>query len=93
MEFTVQKTENCFADAQTYEYKLPLTGDALLRLLDADWSIRINDKLRRPVFIAERQDLRLKGVLAETLVRASFPSAHALEEKAAFEAWLRECNV
>ena len=27
MEFKWKKTENCFAEARTYEYELPITGE------------------------------------------------------------------
>lgn len=89
MEFSSKKTENCFANAQTYAYGLPLKGEALLPLLAAaGWDCRTNTKLRRPVFVAEREGITLKGVLADAQIRASFPEADWAAEKAAFELWL-----
>ena len=57
MNFEVKKTENCFADSQTYEYRLSVTGQEFLSMLDTDWQTRCNHKLRRPVFLAEREGL------------------------------------
>ena len=47
MNFKVIKTENCFADSETYEYILPVTGEIMLSYLE-NWDTRINRKLRRP---------------------------------------------
>lgn len=40
MNFEVKKTENCFADSQTYEYRLPMTSQEFLSLLDGSWQTR-----------------------------------------------------
>lgn len=34
MEFKCKKVENCFAEARTYEYELPVTGKELAFLLE-----------------------------------------------------------
>jgi len=91
MTFTVKKTENCFSDAQTYEYLLPVTGEALLALLP-EWQIRENRKLRRPVGIAEKDGVTVKTVLSGTTARISFPDSRWQAAKDEFERWLRDCE-
>lgn len=85
MKFEVKKTENCFADSQTYEYRLPVTGQEFLSLLDANWQTRCNLKLRRPVFLAEREGVRIKGILTTDLIRVSFPDQDWQSLKHQFE--------
>lgn len=87
MKFDCVKTENCFADSRTYEYTLPVTGEELFPRL-AGWEARKNLKLRRPVLAAERNGVRLKGVLEYRTLRVSFPTEGWETEKAEFEKWL-----
>jgi hypothetical protein len=87
MKFDCAKTENCFADAQTYEYRLPVTGEAFSKHLSG-WEVRVNAKLRRPVFLAQREGVHVKGLLFHNVIKASFPSDRWETEKAAFEEWL-----
>ena len=49
MEFRNKKVENCFAQARTYEYEIPVTGRELLLLLEG-FQVRENHRFRRPVF-------------------------------------------
>lgn len=74
MTIECKKTENCFTDSQTYEYRLPVTGEEFLNVLDSSWQTRCNRKLRRPVFLAEREEIRIKGILAANVIRVSFPN-------------------
>lgn len=92
MKFLWTKTENCFSDSQTYEYRLPINGEAFCALLDG-WELRQNRRLRRPVFMADKDGVNLKGVLSYYTVRASFPTERWEAEKEAFEAWLGGCDV
>lgn len=85
MDFECKKTENCFADSQTYEYRLPVTAETFLHMLDASWQTRCNFRLRRPVFLAERDGVRIKGILAGTVIRVSFPDAAWEIHKKKFE--------
>lgn len=89
MNFQCQKTENCFTDAQTYEYNLPITAEAFTQLLDESWQLRCNQKLRRPVFLAEGHSLRIKGILAGTIIRVSFPTVDWELHKTNFENFLK----
>ncbi|MEG1633281.1 MAG: hypothetical protein RR314_04435 [Oscillospiraceae bacterium] len=92
MKFDCKKTEDCFADSCTYEYALPISAAELASRLEG-WEKRENTRLRRPVFVADRDGVNLKGVLAAHTVRASFPNSRRESEKFAFEAWLEEQNV
>ncbi len=88
MKFDVKKTENCFADSRTYEYRLPVDNTALIALLDG-FSVTVNERFRRPMFLAQADDgVRLKGVLRESILKASFPEDAWQEHKARFEALL-----
>lgn len=91
MRFECKKTENCFADSQTYEYRLPTDGESFASRL-SDWETRRNMKLRRPVFVADRAGVNIKGVLASDTIKVSFPAQSSETDKAAFEAWLGGIN-
>ena len=88
MEIRVAKVDNCFAESQTYEYVLPMTGGEFLEGL-MGWSVRVNQKLRRPVGIAEREGVVIKTVLGSRILRVSFPDACWLQKKTEFEEYLR----
>lgn len=85
MNFECKKAENCFSDSQTYEYRLPVTGEEFLHRLDDAWQTRCNDKLRRPVFLAEKKDVRIKGILSANVIRVSFPAIDWESHKDMFE--------
>lgn len=88
MKFDCKKTENCFADSQTYEYRLPVTAEEFLKFLDETWQTRCNQKLRRPVFIAEKSGTRIKGILAGNIIRVSFLNDSWEILKNNFEEWM-----
>ena len=54
MEFKCKKVENCFAEARTYEYELPVTGKELAFLLEG-FIVKENHKFRRPVFFCQKR--------------------------------------
>jgi hypothetical protein len=87
MVFESAKTENCFSDSRTYDYRLPVTAEAFSALLDG-WDMRENRKYRRPMFTADKNGVNVKGVLSGTIIKVSFPEDRWEAEKAAFEAWL-----
>lgn len=93
MTFECQKTENCFADSQTYEYRIPITAEAFMHYLSSDWDIRCNHRLRRPVFLAERNQIHIKAILAGTVLRISFPDQALENEKNNFEKWMETLDV
>lgn len=89
MKFVCKKTENCFAEAQTWEYELPVTGAELCRLLEG-WEIRENHRFRRPVFSARRGKLEVKGILASHVVKINYTKENWEREKEQMERWLEQ---
>lgn len=87
MDFKCQKTENCFEHSSTYAYVLPVFAHEFLPHLEG-WEVRINEKLRRPVFIADKGGVNIKAIVAAKELRVSFPDHSADIEKALFELWL-----
>jgi hypothetical protein len=91
MDFDVKKLENCFADAENYEYRVAVSGTQFSCLLTSEQKaeVRVNERLRRPVFIATLPNgVRVKGELANTIIRVGYGIDAASEQKAAFEDWL-----
>lgn len=89
MKFACKKTENCFAEARTYEYELPVTGEELCRLL-IGWKIKENHRFRRPVFSARKGMLEIKGILAAHVVKVNYTAENWKEEKEQMEQWLEQ---
>ena len=89
MNFKEMKIENCFADSQTYEYLLPVTGRELLEFLP-DWQARINEKLRRPTIIAKKDQVIIKCFPDGNTFRVSFPDRLWAIEKQNFEVFLEK---
>jgi len=92
MDFAVKKAENCFADAENYEYRIALSGASFLALLQGiQASTRVNEKLRRPTFYAELPTgVRVKGLMDKNVIKVGYLLEQAVEQKADFELWLRE---
>lgn len=88
MKFESKKTENCFAGSLTYEYLIPVSGEAFAALLPPEWKIRRNEKLRRPVFIAESGGVVIKGALGGSVLRVSYQEGSFEQTKSEFEAFL-----
>ena len=88
MDLECKKVENCFQDSQTYEYRLPVQAQRILDLLEDTWAIRCNEKLRRPVFLAERDGIHIRAALAGSVIRVSFPDPVQAQQKERFEYWL-----
>jgi len=87
MKFDVKKTENCFADAKTYEYRLPINGRGFIAFLEG-WEVTENHKYRRPLFSAGKDGVNAKGILEAHTIRVNYPENRWESEKAAFENWL-----
>lgn len=88
MIYSVKKVENCFSASETFEYLLPVNGNDFLYFLDG-WDIRINQKLRRPAALAEKDGMILKYVLDGNFFRVSFPQNELFSLKQDFENMLR----
>lgn len=91
MRFVCKKAENCFAEAQTYEYELPVTGEELCRLLEG-WEIKENHRFRRPIFSAHRDQLEVKGILASHVVKINYTKENWKTEKEQMERWLEQAE-
>lgn len=87
MKYEIRKIDNCFAQSHSFEYTLPITGEQMLAYLP-EWSVRLNQKLRRPVGIAEKQGVIIKFILAGCQFRVSYPESSWQEEKHKFETFL-----
>lgn len=92
MKFEVKKVDNCFSDAQSYEYKIPITGAEIIKRM-SDWNITENHKYRRPMFIGERDGSHTKGILKANVFRVSFRNDRWEIEKKSFEQWMETQNV
>ena len=80
MKFKWKKTENCFAEARTYEYELPITGQELAARLE-DFEVKENHSFRRPVFSAKKGGLEVKGILQEKVVKINYTADNWETEK------------
>jgi hypothetical protein len=90
MRFEVKKAENCFADAENYEYRVAAEGAETARALEELGALlRYNDAARRPTFLALLQDgTRIRGLLHKDVIKAGFPPQNADEARQRFETWL-----
>jgi len=91
MDFVFKKAEDCFANAENYEYRIEVQGLEFIKVLEpfAEW-LRVNDKLRRPTFMARLENgTQLKGLLGKQVIKVGYVEAQAEEHKRAFEAWLQ----
>lgn len=95
MKFEVKKTENCFSDTQTYEYRFPINNQELLRFLNS-FSVKKYETLRRPTFLAtDSGGVQIKGILNDNICKVSFPDATWEDSKIEFEEfinWLSSIN-
>lgn len=88
MKFEVKKTENCFSDTQTYEYRFPINNQELLRFLNL-FSIKKYETLRRPTFFAtDSCGVQIKGILKDNICKVSFPDAAWEVSKIEFEEFI-----
>lgn len=89
MTYEVKKVDNCFSDAQSYEYKVPIICAELVKRM-TDWEITENHKYRRPMFVGERDGSHSKGILKANVFRVSFRNDRWEQEKKEFELWLEQ---
>jgi hypothetical protein len=90
MLFETKKAENCFSDAENYEYRIEVLGLLFVERLEPETDdLRINETLRRPTFTATlKNGTRIKGLMDKNVIKAGFTPEHAAEQKATFEQWL-----
>lgn len=89
MDFKCKKVENCFSEARTYEYELPVTGRELTLLLEG-FVVKENHRFRRPVFSAQKGQVEIKGILSSNIVKINYTAGGWEEEKQQMEKWLKE---
>lgn len=89
MAFECKKVEACFTNSRTYEYRLPFSVEVLQGLL-TNWQVRVNLQFRRPLLVADKDGVNLKGILAGPVIKVSFPESGWEEAKDGFEKWLQE---
>jgi hypothetical protein len=92
MHFDRKKAENCFSDAENYEYRLEVLGSVFAEHIQPLASeLRVNDKLRRPTFIAQMTNgMQVKGLLDKTVIKVGYVPEKAAEQQIEFEHWLSE---
>ncbi|MDO5111162.1 MAG: hypothetical protein Q4E65_02540 [Clostridia bacterium] len=89
--FQVEKSENCFVDAQTYAYASPFVMDeAAVAALSPFGEVEIKRNYRRPFYFVRGGGMEIKGVLGDTRFKVSYPDAAWQEKKQAFEHFLDE---
>jgi len=90
MRFKSKKIENCFSDAENYEYRIKVAGTEFIKSLDGlAILVKVNETLRRPTFTAVlKGGVQIKGTLAKPIIKVGYPFPTALEQKAWFEQWL-----
>ena len=87
MKFQCKKVENCFEEARTYEYRLPITGGELAARLPG-FQVTENRRFRRPVFSAKKDGVEVKGILEARVVKINYTAGNWEEEKKRMEQWL-----
>ena len=92
MKFKWKKTENCFAEARTYEYELPITGQELSARLEG-FEVKENHSFRRPVFSAKKGGLEVKGILKEKVVKINYTADNWETEKEQMEKWMEDQEI
>ena len=84
--FETKKAENCFVDAQTWEYRISCRNEQLVSQLEKLGELSCKMNLRRPIFMLNLTDgTRVKGTLAGSMMRASFPTEFWQQAKETFE--------
>lgn len=92
--FTVEKVENCFANAQTYAYDSPMVMDEKnVEAFASFGAIEIKRNYRRPFYFVRGNGMEIKGVLGDTRFKVSYPDDGWREQKKIFEQTLESILV
>lgn len=93
--YECKKVENCFGGTHVYEYRLGIkTAEEFLEGFKPLTSIKYYKKFPRPFFQAVFADgTTVKGVIADSVIKVSFPDSDALENKQNFETVLEAMLV
>lgn len=86
----IKKLEDCFGASRIYEYRLGCgVSDSFLDRLAALGELTCKRNLKRPFFVLKLPDgAQVKGVLGDTIVKASFPEQSGEGCRLALEAAL-----
>lgn len=87
-----KKVENCFSGTNVYEYRLPVkANEEFINQFCTAGSVKYFRKFPRPFFKADLDDgITLKGVLADSVIKVSFPEQDPAGCKQKFERLLEE---
>ncbi len=87
-----KKAENCFGGANIFEYRLAVkTDEVLITGLGAAGAVKYHRNFPRPFFQANLIDGTLvKGVIADSVIKVSFPQDDWESSKKQFESFLAE---
>lgn len=88
--FEWKKAENCFGAAHVYEYRLAAKVDeALLNRFAAAGTLTCHRNFPRPFFQAVLANgISFKGVIADSVIKVSFPDGAPEAGKQQFDVWL-----
>ena len=87
-----KKVENCFSGTHVYEYRLPSKArEEFIKGFAALGSIKYHKNFPRPFFQATLTDgTTIKGIIADSVIKVSFPNSNPQESKASFEIFLED---
>lgn len=90
--YECKKIENCFTSSHMYEYRLPLkTAEEIIEQLGMNGQIKYFKNFPRPSFqIQFVSGITIKGVIADVVIRVSFPDTEPLTHQKIFEQSLTE---
>lgn len=93
--YECKKVENCFSGAHIYEYRLMMMADEnLLESLSRIAVMKYYRNFPRPCFQATLADgTTIKGVIADAVIRVSFPDNHPENSKRNFETLLENLLI
>ncbi|HWR09031.1 hypothetical protein [Sporomusa sp.] len=91
-QFEWKKAENCFGGANIFEYRLAIRADeGFIAGLSATGSVKYHRSFPRPFFQASLGDgTTVKGVIADSVIKVSFPQGDWEGSKEQFEIFLTE---
>ncbi|SDF35419.1 hypothetical protein [Sporomusa acidovorans] len=93
--YECKKVENCFGGTYVYEYRLGIkNSEEFLEGFKPLAAIKYYKNFPRPFFQAVFTDgTTVKGVIADSVIKVSFPENDALESKQSFETVLEAMLV
>ncbi len=91
-QYECKKVENCFSGSNVYEYRLPVrTKEGFLDCFNTIGSIKYYRNFPRPCFHAALPEgTTVKGVIADWVIKVSFPDNNPQGSKEHFEKVLEE---